>query len=110
MSEKKIKTSFYVTQPHQSIPFSFRYQVKHSVWKHWTGSWLLLTRRSGSPVCGYAAFRLLINVSAGDGESETAGWNCESDTLIALCLFALTLPVFGGGKRGNNIPVKSFFF
>lgn len=59
-------------------------------------------------MCGYAAFRLLINASAGVGESETAGWNCESDTLITL--FALTLPVFGGGKRGDNIPVNSILF
>lgn len=59
-------------------------------------------------MCGYAAFRLLINASAGGGESETAGWNCESDTLIAL--FALTFPAFGGGNRGDNIPVNSILF
>lgn len=58
-------------------------------------------------MCGYAASRLLINASAGGGESETAGWNCESDTLIAL--FALTLPAFGGRKRADNIPVNSIF-
>lgn len=56
-------------------------------------------------MCGYAVFQLLINASAGGGESETAGWNCESDSL-----FALMLPAFAGGKRGDNIPVNSFLF
>lgn len=69
---------------------SFRSQGRPSLWRPWTGRRCPLNKRSGSRVCGSAAFLLQTGVSAGGGESETASWNFEDDIFIVMVVVVCT--------------------